>query len=63
MAFAASKRTREIGVRMALGAQREDVLASILAEGARLTLMGLALGAICAAVPSRVGPTCCTALP
>lgn len=39
---------------MALGAQRQDVLVSILAEGARLTFTGLAVGAICAAVLSRV---------
>lgn len=54
IAFAVSKRTHEIGVRMALGAQRQDVLVSILAEGVRLTLTGLAVGAICAAVLSRV---------
>ncbi len=62
MAFAVSKRTHEIGVRMALGAQRQDVLVSILAEGARLTLTGLAVGAICAAVLSRSSATCCMAL-
>ncbi len=39
---------------MALGAQRQDVLGSIFGEGARLTLAWLAVGAICAAVLSRV---------
>jgi ABC-type antimicrobial peptide transport system permease subunit len=39
---------------MALGAQRQDVLGSIFGEGARLTLAGLAVGAICAAGLSHV---------
>jgi predicted permease len=38
-------RTREIGIRVALGAQRSDVLRLILRDGARVTLAGLVLGA------------------
>ncbi len=44
MAYTVSRRTREIGVRMALGAQVADILKLILKEGLILTLIGLALG-------------------
>jgi predicted permease len=46
LAFLVSKRTREIGVRIALGAQRRDVLWLVLKEGARVTVTGVALGLI-----------------
>ena len=45
MAFAASRRVREIGIRVALGAQRRDILRLLLAESGRLALCGIALGA------------------
>jgi putative ABC transport system permease protein len=44
LSFLVSNRTREIGVRMALGAQRRDVLRSVMGEGAKLTAAGIALG-------------------
>jgi predicted permease len=46
MAFMASERTKEIGVRMALGAQRGDVLRMILRQGLAIVLIGIAAGLI-----------------
>jgi predicted permease len=44
MSYAVSQRTREIGVRMALGAQQNDVVRMVVGRGARLTFAGIILG-------------------
>jgi len=44
LSFLVSKRTREIGIRVALGAQRRDVLLLIMKEGAKFSLVGITLG-------------------
>jgi macrolide transport system ATP-binding/permease protein len=44
MAYTISKRTREIGIRMALGAQKADVLKLVISQGVWLTLTGVAIG-------------------
>ena len=49
ISFAAAQRTQEIGLRMALGASRLDILWLITWEGARLTVMGGLIG-VCAAL-------------
>ena len=43
-AYAASQRRREIGVRMALGARRQDVLRLMIRSAARVGLVGIAIG-------------------
>jgi ABC-type antimicrobial peptide transport system permease subunit len=44
MAFAVALRTREIGIRMALGAQRRDVMGMVLRDVAILVALGVAVG-------------------
>jgi predicted permease len=44
IAYTTRQRTREIGIRMALGAQRSQILRLVLGQGLRLTTIGLALG-------------------
>jgi ABC-type antimicrobial peptide transport system permease subunit len=44
LAISVSRRTSEIGIRLALGARRGDVLAMVLRQGLALVLLGLAIG-------------------
>jgi len=54
ISFAVSQRTREIGVRMALGAKPADVLRMILAEGLKLVAVGVVLGVAAALMLTRL---------
>ena len=54
ISYSVRMRTRELGVRMALGAQRGEVMQLVLLQGARLAAIGVVLGALFAALLSRV---------
>jgi predicted permease len=54
MAYAVTQRRQEIGVRMALGARRGDVLRMMMGMGSRLTLLGIVIGAIGAVALTRL---------
>ncbi|MGC1106568.1 MAG: FtsX-like permease family protein, partial [Candidatus Acidiferrales bacterium] len=54
LAYVVARRTREIGIRMALGGQRGDILRLVLGQGARLTLVGGAIGIVVALALTRL---------
>ena len=54
VSYSVAQRTREIGIRMALGAKQSDVLRLVLVEGLRLTMLGVVLGIAGALASTRV---------
>jgi predicted permease len=54
MAFQVARRRREIGIRMALGAEAAEVIGMVLRQTARLTLAGCAIGAVAGLAVTRV---------
>lgn len=54
MSYSITRRTQEIGIRMALGAQREQVLTSFIIDAFRLLFIGLALGTVGSVAATRL---------
>lgn len=54
LSYVVGQRTREVGIRMALGAQKVDVMAAVLRDGAGMTLPGIGIGLVVALGMSRL---------
>jgi putative ABC transport system permease protein len=57
LAFSVSGRTREFGIRLAMGSQRRQLLGSVIKQGAVMTLAGIAAGAISGFALARLAAT------
>jgi putative ABC transport system permease protein len=57
IAYSVTQRTQEFGIRIALGANRRDVLRLVLGQGTRLTLLGIGLGIVAALIITRLMAT------
>jgi putative ABC transport system permease protein len=53
LAYVVAQRTRELGIRLALGAQRNSLLRLVIGNGMRLALMGAVIGALCSLATGR----------
>ena len=53
LAYVVARRTREIGIRIALGGERADILRLVVGQGGRLTVVGSAIGIVAALVAMR----------
>jgi len=54
LAYVVAQRTRELGIRLALGAQRRNLLGLVLGSGLRLALLGAAIGTVGAFAAGRM---------
>jgi putative ABC transport system permease protein len=54
IAYTTARRTREIGIRMALGAQPQNILRLIVGQGGRMALVGIVLGIVASVALTRL---------